>query len=134
MGFIVGTMSVATGWETSSVPEALSRHITYWFQSRRNQGKVMGGVPSFYFLWKQHGETPERLIEKTKLELEAYVKELFPVCSVEVTRESISELGSTYTLIIAVRVTVKNENYDLADAILVTGSKYTLLDQARIKS
>lgn len=94
----------------------------------------MPDVPSFYYLWKTYGESPDRLIEKTKLELEAYVKELFPVCAVTVSQEKISEAGSTYTLIIAVRVTVNNENYDLADAILVTGSKYKLLDQARIKS
>lgn len=131
-GFIVGTMSTATGWETTSPTEALARHITYWFQSRRSQGKIMGNVPSFYYLVKQYGQTPEKLIEQAQIELDRYIKELFPVSNVAVSKENLTEGGNNYRLIIAARVIHENESYDLARAVLMTGSKYTLLDKERI--
>lgn len=130
--FIVGTMSTATGWEITSPTEALARHITYWFQSRRSQGKILGNVPSFYYLAKQYGDTPEKLVEQAQLELARYIKELFPTSDVQVTKENLTEGGNNYRLIIAARVVHKDESYDLARAVLMTGSKYTLLDKERI--
>lgn len=130
--FCVGSMTSGSGWITESVPEALARHITYWFQSRRNQGKVIGNVPSFYFLIKQYGQDPDRLIEQAHTELEQYIKELFRDCSVSVTRENLTERGNQYTLIIAVKVVSDGEAYDLAQAVLITGEYYKLIDAARL--
>jgi hypothetical protein len=131
--FIVGTMTTASGWETQSPPDALAKHITYWFQSRRNQGKVMGNVPSFYYLIKQYGGKPETLLEKCNMELEQYIKELFPVCSVTVTRENLTGKTNQYTLIIAARIVSDNVAYDLARSVLVTGEEYKLLDAQRLR-
>lgn len=130
--FIVGTMSTTSGWETTSVTEALARHITYWFQSRYNQGRVLGQTPSFYYLFKTYGQTPERLIEQSQIELASYIKELFPDSQVSVTKEDISERGSTYRMGIAAIVVSQGQTYDLAQAVLVTGSKYKLIDEERI--
>lgn len=130
--FIVGTMSTTSGWETTSVTEALAKHITYWFQSRYNQGRVLGKTPSFYYLFKTYGQTPDRLIEQSQIELESYIKELFPVCRISVTKEDISDRGSVYRMIIAAVVVSQGQSYDLAQAVLVTGSKYKLIDEERI--
>jgi hypothetical protein len=130
--FLVGTMTTSNGWETESVPDALAKHITYWFQSRRNQGKVMGKVPSFYFLIKQYGQDPDRLVEQTRTELEQYIKELFPNCSVSVSQENLTGQVNQYRLIIAVRVVNDGVGYDLANAVLITGEQYKLLDAARL--
>lgn len=130
--FIVGTMSTAHGWETQSPVEALAKHITYWFQSRRNQGKVLGDVPSFYYLVKQYGEKPETLIEQARGELERYIQELFPQCALSITREDLTGKLNQYTLIIAVRVVSDGLAYDLAQSVLVTGQQYKLIDQQRL--
>lgn len=130
--FLVATMSTSSGFETTSPRDALAKHITYWFQSRRNQGKVLGEVPSFYFLHKQYGQVPERLIEQTQTELERYVKELFPDSSVSVERQNITGKLNQYTLIIAARVISDGVSYDMADAVLVTGEQYKLIDKSRL--
>lgn len=133
MSFIVGTMDTSIGWETQSPTEALAKHITYWFQSRRNQGKVLGDVPSFYYLIKQYGERPETLVEQTQIELERYIKELFAVCSIDVSKENLTGKANQYTLIIAVRVVHAGEPYDLAQAVLITGEQYKLIDEQRLR-
>lgn len=130
--FLVGTMTTSNGWEHESVPDALSKHILYWFQSRRNQGKVMGGVPSFYFLIKQYGQDPDKLVEQARDELERYVKELFTDCSVAVSRENLTGQANQYTLIIAVKVVSDGVAYDLANAVLITGEQYKLVDTWRL--
>ena len=131
-GFLVGTMTTSSGWEIQSVPNALSKHITYWFQSRRNQGKVMGAVPSFYYLIKQYGEDPDKLVEQTRNELERYIQELFPQCSVSCSKENLTGKVNQYRLIIAVRVISSGIGYDLAEAVLITGESYKLIDAARL--
>jgi hypothetical protein len=125
-------MSTKNGWETKSPEEALSLHFMYWFTSRRNQGKVLGGVPSFYFLWAEHGKTPETMIERTKIELDLYVKELFPESEVSVTKQNINNTLTQYTLIIAARVVSDGVAYDMARAVLVTGEHYKVLDEKRL--
>lgn len=130
--FLVGTMTSSHGWETGSIREALSKHITYWFQSRRNQGKVMGGVPSFYYLVKEYGQQPDRLVEQSRNELELYIKELFPICNVSVSRENLTGEINRYKLIIAVRVISDGQTVDLAEAVLMTGEQYKLLDASRL--
>lgn len=130
--FLVGTMTTSHGWETESPPDALAKHVTYWFQSRRNQGKVVSQVPSFYFLIKQYGQDPDRLIEQAHTELEQYIKELFPDCSVSVTRENLPGQINQYTMIIAVRVVSNGVVYDLAQSVLITGEQYKLIDAARL--
>ena len=130
--FCTASMTTESGWSIESVPDALAKHITYWFQSRRNQGKVMGGVPSFYFLIKQYGQDPDRLIEQTQTELEQYIKELFQDCSISVTRENLTGQVNQYTLIIAVKVVSEGLAYDLAQSVLITGEQYKLIDAARL--
>lgn len=130
--FLVGTMSTSHGWETKSVPDALAKHITYWFQSRKNQGKVVANVPSFYYLIKEFGQDPDKLVEQARNELERYIKELFPVCSVTVSKENLTGKLNQYTLIIAVRVINDDIAYDLAEAVLITGEQYKLIDAARL--
>lgn len=131
-GYIVGTMRVANGWETKSPTEALALHVTYWFQSRQNQGKVLGNVPSFYALVKQHGQNPERLIEETELALTNYIKELFPDTLVKVSKENKTGEVNQYTLIISSRIVSDGVSYDLASAVLITGEQYKLIDTARL--
>ena len=131
-GYIVGTMSVANGWETKSPTEALAKHVTYWFQSRTNQGKVLGDVPSFYALVKDYGQNPERLIEETELKLTNYIKELFPDVLVHVSKENKTGVLNQYTLIIASRIVSDGVSYDLANAVLITGEQYKLIDAARL--
>lgn len=131
-GFLVGTLSTSNGWETTSPTEALAKHLTYWFQSRRNQGSILGEVPSFYFLVKQYGQDPDTLMEQARIELSGYIKELFPMSDVSVEKENKTEAGNNYRLIIAARVISDNQTYDLAQAVLVTGEEYKLLDQARL--
>lgn len=130
--FLVATMSTSSGFESTSVTDALAKHITYWFQSRRNQGKVLGNVPSFYFLHKQFGQTPERLIEQTQTELGNYIKELFPESSVAVERQNITGKLNQYTLIISARVINNGVSYDMANAVLITGEQYKLIDKSRL--
>lgn len=130
--FLVGTMTTSHGWEVESVPDALAKHVTYWFQSRRNQGKVVSQVPSFYFLIKQYGQDPDRLIEQAHTELEQYIKELFRDCSVSVTRENLPGQINQYTMIIAVKVVSDGVVYDLAQSVLITGEQYKLIDAARL--
>lgn len=130
--FLVGTMTTSNGWEFNSVVDALSKHITYWFTSRRNQGKVMGKVPSFYFLIKQYGQDPDKLIEQARDELERYIKELFTDCSVSVSRENLTGQVNQYRLRIAVKVISDGVAYDLANAVLITGEQYKLIDAWRL--
>lgn len=130
--FCVGTMSTKSGWEIKSPEEALALHFMYWFASRRNQGKVIGGVPSFYFLWAEHGKTPETMIERTRVELDLYVKELFPESEVSVTKQENHGTLTQYTLIIAARVVSDGIAYDMANVVLITGEHYKVLDDKRL--
>lgn len=127
--FCVGSLSTSSGWETKSPEEALSLHFTYWFASRRNQGKVIGDVPSFYYLWATKSKDPEALSESVKREFESYLKELFPICKVDVGYNQVRGNNSTYNLVISANVIHENQGYDLARVVLVTGSKYEILNQ-----
>ena len=132
MSFCVGTMSTRFGWETQSAQEALALHFTYWFTSRNSQGKVLGGVPSFYYLWEQYGQNQDRLVEETKNGLDAYIKELFPRSKVSVTYENEDGYLYNYRLIISAQVVDGSEVHDLAKTVLITGEGYKVLDQRRL--
>ncbi|MGB3945557.1 MAG: hypothetical protein WBK76_01840 [Candidatus Saccharimonadales bacterium] len=133
MTFCVASLSTKSGWETKSPQEALALHFTYWFASRRSQGKVLVNTPSFYYLWKQYGESPDKLVEETKNELENYLKELFPQCSVNVVKELMEGQLHNYRIIIGAQVAHNGYVYDLGQSVVVTGEGYKVLDQARIK-
>lgn len=130
--FCVATMSTGNGWETKSPEEALALHFLYWFTSRRNQGKVVGKVPSFYYLWATHGRTPELLKEATELEFGGYLKELFETSEVAIQINDLDNAKSTYHLAVSARIVSDGFAYDLARVILVTGEKYKILDEARL--
>ena len=131
MTFCASTMSTSFGWEIQSPQEALALHFTYWFTSRCNQGKVLGNVPSFYYLWEQYGKNQDRMVEETKNELDAYIKELFPRSKVAVTFENVQGHLYNYVLIITAQAVHGGQVYDLAQTVLVTGEGYKVLDQKR---
>lgn len=132
--FIVGTMNTETGWETQSVPQALSDHLMYWFASRRNQAKTLENTPSFYYLWQKYGSDQDTFITQAKKELVDYIAELFPNPAVDVTTTSISDAGTKYTLVIAVRVISDGVPYDLARSVLITNQTYKVLDEERLNN
>jgi hypothetical protein len=125
-------MSSSVGWETKSPEEALARHFMYWFASRRDQGKVAGSVPSFYYLWATHGTTPETMLERTKSEFDNYIKELFPQSEVSVTKEIVDGQANNYHLLLSAKSLVDGVVYDLSRAVLVTGELYKVLDEKRL--
>lgn len=131
--FCIGTMDTKHGWEVQSVPSAISLHITYWFESRENQGKVLGKVPSFYKLFKDHGQSPEKMSEETKTQFKAYLEEQFDDVVVECTRQNLTGNLNNYALQLSARVVVDGVKYDIAETISVTGELYKLLDQERLK-
>lgn len=131
-GFVVGTMSTELGFETKSVISAMSWHLTYYFTSRSDQGKVVGDTPSFYFTWRKFGEVPETLIDRSKQELKAYFKELFSETDVQVSKVAVNDSPNHYTLQFAVRVMHENQFYDLAEAVYVDGERFELLDKRRL--
>lgn len=130
--FCVATMNSADGWETKSPQQALALHFTYWFTSRRNQGRVLGKVPSFYYIWAAHGTTPDTMQQRTKEEFDAYIKELFPVSEVEVVVSNRTTTGSQYDLQISAKVVSDGVQYDLAKAVTVTGEGFRVLDDERL--
>lgn len=129
--FCVGTMRTSHGWETSSPEEAASLHLMYWFASRYSQGRIYNKVPSFYYLWKQHGDNKDRLVEEVGNNLDAYFRELFEGVLVQCTAGNVGSTNSTYNLQIALRFTVDNVQYDLAKSVTVTKEYYKVLDEAR---
>jgi hypothetical protein len=131
-GFVLGSMTTSIGFETKSVIAALSWHFLYYFTSRQDQGKVLGGVPSFYYTWRLYGEVPDTLIDRSKQELQGYFKELFPTVDVSVTQTAIVGQTNQYTLNFGVRVLYENLYYDLAQSVYVDGDRYTVLDQGRL--
>lgn len=131
--FCVGTMDSGIGWEIQSVEEALSRHFTYWFTSRRNQGKVLPKVPSFYYLFMKFNQTPQALVEKAQQEFDAYLGELFPQRTVRITYTFINETRSLYTVQIDAQVISDGRVYDLGRTIETTGEHYKILDDERLK-
>jgi hypothetical protein len=126
-------MSTGIGWEIQSVEEALSRHFTYWFTSRRNQGKIMGSVPSFYYLFMKYNRTPDALVEKAQQEFDSYLGELFTQRTVRVTFKYINESRSLYTVQIDAQVISDGRVYDLGRTIETTGEHYRILDDERLK-
>ena len=131
-GYCVGTMSSKVGWEFKSPQEALALHFMYWFTTRRDQGKVIGQVPSFYYLWATHGTTPETMVDRTKAEFDSYIKELFPKSEVNVTMQIVEGQKNNYHLLLAAKIVVDGIVYDLSKVVLVTGQKYQVLDQKRL--
>ena len=131
--FCVGTMDSSVGWEFQSVETALSKHFLYWFSSRRNQGIVIGEVPSFYYLFMKNNRTPDALVEKTKTDFDAYLGELFTQRTVQVSYEYINETRSLYTIQIYAQVINDGKVYDLGRTIEVTGEEYKILDEVRLK-
>lgn len=130
--FCVGSMDTAHGWEVESPTEALSLHFTYWFTSRRSQGKVAGDVPSFYYLWSKYGTDKEDFVERVRESFEDYLKELFPESSVDVSTNDKDGSESLYRMVITAVVISDGNRYDLARTILVTGENYKVLDDARL--
>lgn len=131
--FCVGTLDSGVGFETQSPEEAISRHLTYWFASRRNQGKIMGNVPSWNFLWMTYNRTPDRLAEKAKEELDTYFGELFAQRTVEVTYRWLNDTRSLYSLQLSIQVISDGKLYDVGRTILKTGEYYKVLDSERLK-
>lgn len=131
--FIVGTMDTQHGWETQSPDTAISKHVTYWFQSRENQGKVIGDVPSFYMIFQKYSRQPEEMEKQTREKFKAYLEELFDDVLVEVIRQNLTGQANNYRLILTARVLVDDIKYDIAQTILVTGELYKTLDLERIK-
>lgn len=132
--FCVATMSTENGWETQSVPTALSLHLMYWFASRRNQSKNLANVPSFYYLWQKYGTNKEQMISNCRQELTQHMSELFDSPKVEVTAVDKSEAGSTYRLVFAVQVFSDGTYYDLARSVLITNEMYKVLDEERLNN
>jgi len=130
-GHCVATLSSTDGWEVKSPARALGLHFMYWLTSRRSQDKLLGDVPSFYYLWAKHSTTPETMVEKTREAWKAYVKELFPVSEVEVQIITKPDINSVYTLGISAGVVVDGVRYDMAKSVLITGSLFEVLDQGR---
>lgn len=129
--FCVATLSTRSGFETKSPLDALSMHFTYWFASRRSQGKVNDKTPSFYYLVAKHGTIKEQLIEHAKEELQTYIKELFPESRVFVTTSDKPGTNSQYTLVIGATVLSDGIEYNLANTVVVTGEHFRILDIAR---
>jgi len=72
------------------------------------------------------------MIERTRTELDSYIKELFPESEVSVTKKDWVESKSQYTLIIAARVISNGIAYDLAESVLITGEHFKVLDKKRL--
>lgn len=131
--FCVASLDTKVGWEIQSVEAAISRHVTYWFTSRTNQGKVLGDVPSFYMLFQLYSAQPEQMITQTTDEFKRYLNELFDDVIVDVSKQNLTGELNNYRLILTARVVVDGVKYDLAQTILVTGELYTVLDIERLK-
>ncbi|HFT2124617.1 hypothetical protein [Pseudomonas aeruginosa] len=126
-------MDSKLGWETQSPDTAISRHVTYWFTSRENQGKLIGGVPSFYMIFKDFAQYPDQMVEQVQDKFKAYLEELFDEVMVGVSRQNVTGSVNNYRLILTARVVVDNMKYDLAQTILITGELYKVLDLERLK-
>lgn len=131
--FCIGTMDTSTGWETQSVEAAISRHITYWFSGRENQGKVLGGVPNFYMLFKNFSSRPEQMVDQMRDKFKAYLEEQFDDVAVDVGRQNLTGELNNYRLTLSARVVADGVKYDIARTILVTGELYKVLDTERLK-
>lgn len=130
--FCLASMDTSVGWEIQSVETALAKHFTYWLTSRRNQGKVMGGVPSFFYLFMKYSQTPEALVEKAQQELDSYMGEMWPQREVIVTFEYIGESRSLYSVQLNIKVISDGKLYDLGRTIEKTGEDYRILDEKRL--
>lgn len=131
--YCVASMDTRIGWETQSPSAALARHVTYWFAARENQGKLMGGVDSFYMLFKEYSSNPDKMVEETERNFKIYLQQLFDDVLVGVTRQNVTGSVNNYRLILTARVAVDGAKYDLAETILVTGEMYKVLDSERLK-
>lgn len=131
--FCVGTLDSKVGWETQSVESAISRHVTYWFVSRNNQGKIIGDVPSFYYLFQKYSSIPEEMITQTRDQFKAYLEELFDNVVIETGRQDHEGSPNNYNLNIAGMVVVDGIKYDIAETVIVTGEYYKILTAERFK-
>lgn len=130
--FCLASMDSSIGWEIQSVETALAKHFTYWLESRRNQGKVIGKVPSFFYLFMKYGQNPDKLVEAAKTELEAYMGEMWPQHEVIVTYAYINGSRSLYTVQLNIKVFSDGKVYDLGRTIEKTGEEYRILDTERL--
>ena len=130
--FCVGTMTTEMGWEVQSPVEAIARHFSYWLISRRNQGKVLDKVPSFFYLFMRFSRTPDTLVEKAKQELEEYFGELSSQRNVAVTYKYINNTKTLYTVQIDIQVIIDGTAYDLGRSIEITGEFYREIDKMRL--
>lgn len=132
MGFCVGTLSTANGWETKSVENAMNLHFYYWFVSRENQSKLVVKVPSFYALWKRYGEKQDEMLSNTIDTLTLYMKELFDNVKVTADINNLNNTESLYALMINVSVTVSGITYSLAKVVEMRPNNFTLLEKHRL--
>lgn len=130
--FCLASMDSSIGWETQSVETALAKHFTYWLESRRNQGKVIGNVPSFFYLFMKYSDTPDALVEKAQQELDSYMGEMWPQREVLVTYQYINGSRSLYTVQLDIKVISDGKLYDLGRTIEKTGEEYRILDEKRL--
>lgn len=130
--FCLASMDSSIGWEVQSVETALAKHFTYWLTSRRNQGKVIGKVPSFFYLFMKYGQNPDKLVESTKIELENYIGEMWPQREVVITYAYINGSKSLYAVQIKIKVISDGKVYDLGRTIEKTGEEYRILDTERL--
>lgn len=131
--YCVGTLDSKVGWETQSVENAISKHVTYWFVSRYNQGKIVGEVPSFYYLFEKYSSDPEEMAKQTRDQFKKYLEELFDNVVVETSRQDYQGSVNNYNLNIAGMVVVDGIKYDIAETIIVTGEFYKTLTSERFK-
>lgn len=131
--YCVGTLDSKVGWETQSVENAISKHVTYWFVSRYNQGKIIGEVPSFYYLFEKHSSNPEEMAKQTRDQFKQYLEELFDEVVIETSMQSHKGSVNNYNLNIAGMVVVDGVKYDIAETIIVTGEFYKKLTAERFK-
>lgn len=130
--FCLASMDSSIGWEVQSVETALAKHFTYWLTSRRNQGKVIGKVPSFFYLFMKYVQNPDKLVESTKIELENYIGEMWPQREVVITYAYINGSKSLYAVQIKIKVISDGKVYDLGRTIEKTGEEYRILDTERL--
>lgn len=131
--FCIGTLDSKLGWETQSPPAALARHVTYWFTSRENQGKLLGKVPSFYMLFKNYSNNPDEMVTQTTSKFKAYLEEAFDDVIVDVSRQNLTGELNNYRLMLSARIVADGIKYDLAQTIVVTGELYKVLDTERLR-
>lgn len=93
----------------------------------------MGKVPSFLYLFQQHGESKDTFPDHVKDALTDYLEEQFDKVLVGVNTSDIDGKESTYTLSISALVTVDGVPYNLAREVVINGSEFEIVNNKRTK-